>query len=306
MADAIARFRAAGERLCDFAAAAPSAGPHCNRPGERRASNLEIGEITIEVWGRVNGVSGPHGMRGATLLGTDYGKGGIGLLIAASGSPVLLHGATHTPLPADTPSGQWAQVVVTLKNGAARCYVNGQLACAVPAPRAPQSDHPPTYQLGTARFKEMDYVACDGLIGEIAIDQPKAARFYKLVVNRLAPGAMAVATHEIETYYGATVGSVAVLNGSPIQSEPCQLRVHVVSPDVALQGAVLRLVVPGGSVQGEQETALPAVERGSGATAEIAITPLHAGPLLACPMIPIRSILRGWTWTGVLPSTSRA
>ena len=56
-----------------------------------------------------------------------------------------------------------------MKNGAARCYVNGHLACAAPAPRALQSDHPPTYQLGTARFKEMDYVACDGLIGEIAI-----------------------------------------------------------------------------------------------------------------------------------------
>ena len=81
--------------------------------------NLEIGEITIEVWGRVNGVSGPHGMRGATLLGTDYGKGGIGLLIAASGSPLLLHGATHTPLPADTPLGQWAQLVVAIKNGIA-------------------------------------------------------------------------------------------------------------------------------------------------------------------------------------------
>src|SRR3990172_5319062 len=131
--------------------------------------NLEIGEITIEVWGRVNGVSGPHGMRGATLLGTDYGKGGIGLLIAAGGSPLLLHGATHTPLSADTPLGQWAQVVVAMKTGAARFHVNGHRACAAPAPRALQSDHPPTYQLGTARFKEMDYVACDGLIGEIAI-----------------------------------------------------------------------------------------------------------------------------------------
>ena len=115
----------------------------------------------------------------------------------------------------------------------------------------------------------------------IAIDQPKATRFYKLVVHRLAPGAVAVATHEIETYYGATVGSVTVPTDSPVQSEPCKFRVHVVSPDVALQGAVLRLVVPGGSVQGELETALPAVERGSGATAEIAITPLHAGPIPA-------------------------
>ena len=129
----------------------------------------------------------------------------------------------------------------------------------------------------------------------IAIDQPKAARFYKLVVHRLAPGAAAVATHEIETYYGATIGSVTGAQPArPVQSEPCKLRVHVVSPDVALQGAVLRLVVPGGSVQGEQETALPAVERGSGATAEITITPLHAGPIPAidrasCRRAPHRS-----------------
>jgi hypothetical protein len=410
--------------------------------------NLEIGEITIEVWVRANGVSGPHGMRGATLLGTDYGKGGIGLLIAASGSPLLLHGSTHTPMPADTPLGQWAQVAVAIKNGAARFYVNGHLACAAPAPRDLQSDHPPTYQLGTARFKEMDYVACDGLIGEIAIvrvyeralkpeevrqnfradgerigvassepsaepvsaspiasapgfgpapparcakwdyvsdppgitatevpgasgryafdgyptrmsqpyastywrsppvtpdkpasvvidykrpvpvtrfvhyfergrmpaawkevevltscdleqwtplltladmppecpqviaiDRPEAARFYKLVVRRLAP--VAVATHEIETYYGTTIGSVDVPTGSLVQSELCKLRVHVVSLDVALRGAVLRLVVPGGNIQGEQEAALPAVERSGGATAEIAITPLHAGPIPA-------------------------
>jgi hypothetical protein len=131
--------------------------------------NLEIGEITIEVWACVRGVSGPHGMRGATLLGTDYGKGGIGLLIAANGSPLLLHGAAHSPLPADTPLGQWAQVAAAMKDGVARIYVNGRLASAAPAPRVPQADHPPAYQLGTARFTTMDYVACDGLVGEIAI-----------------------------------------------------------------------------------------------------------------------------------------
>jgi hypothetical protein len=412
--------------------------------------NLEIGEMTIEVWARVRGVRGPHGMRGATLLGTDYGKGGVGLLIGGSGSPLLLHGAAHSPLPADTPLDRWAQVVAAMKDGVTRMYVNGQLACAAPTPRALQADHPPLYQLGTARFTTMDYVACDGLVGEITvvrvyrrclsvaevranfeadrerigvavpeistepvrstpvpqiaglgpapaarcvkwdyyhnpvgvtatelsasparcafdgyptgmtqpyagtlwrsaaptpnspayavidykrpvavtrlvhyfergrtpapwkdvevftsddldlwhplasftslppdcpqvipIDRPRTARFYKLVVRAMGSGAGGVAAHEIETYYGATIGSVDVATKPVLQSEPCRLSVRVVSPDSTIQGASLRLVLPEKSVRGVPIASLPLVPQSGQAVGSFEITPLYAGAVPA-------------------------
>jgi hypothetical protein len=120
----------------------------------------------------------------------------------------------------------------------------------------------------------------------IALDRPRTARFYKLVVKRLSAGAAAVATHEMETYFGTTIGNITIggatdTGGSPIQSEPCELRVCVASPDVALSGAVLRLVVASGSVEGRHETSLPAVPRGGAAIAAFALTPLETGPIPA-------------------------
>jgi hypothetical protein len=115
----------------------------------------------------------------------------------------------------------------------------------------------------------------------IPLDQPRTARFYKLVVRSMASGAAGVAAHEIETHYGATIGGVSVASGPVLQSEPCRLVVPIASPDSAIQGAVLRFVFPEGSVQGNREAALPILPQGGKAAGEFVMTPLGAGPIPA-------------------------
>lgn len=410
--------------------------------------NLELSNLTIESWALVRGVSGDHGRRGATLIGNDFGKGGISVLVSPSGSLMLLHGATHSPVPVDVPLGQWVQLVAAVENGRARFYVNGSPVCALPIARDVQSDHHPAYQLGTARFADMDYAACDALIGEISIvrvysralsssevrtnfeadsarigvsaestrlepvssipvpnvpgldpaasgrcmkwdyyyqrphvftgespdtgiqyafdgyptsvtqpypatawraetskpdqppsvtidykrpvavtrfihyfdrfrapaawqdvevlasddlaewrslqifsdlppdcpqvlgiDSPVLSRYYRITVRARFPGGDKLATYEIETYYGATVGNVSADPADPVQSEPATLSVRVVSPDTVLKGASLKLVAPKSSFRGDMELPLAAIPKGGSSIGSFVVTPLRSGPV---------------------------
>jgi len=110
-----------------------------------------------------------------------------------------------------------------------------------------------------------------------AIDRPSPAQFYRFVVRSLHADAPVIATYELETYYGATVGSVECLR--PIQSEPCKVSVRITSPDTTLSGATLKLIAPKGSFQGKAEAAVPKVAKGAGSTATFSLTPLVDGPI---------------------------
>ena len=86
--------------------------------------SLELPELTLEVWASIEGASNHESKgvnrRGATLIGNDLGGGGISLLIQpTSGSPLLLHGKTFSPVAAETPLWTWQQVVVAVKTGVA-------------------------------------------------------------------------------------------------------------------------------------------------------------------------------------------
>ena len=94
--------------------------------------NLEIPELTLEAWAEVEGGT----LRGATLIGNDFGNGGISLLIqAANEAPILLHERTFTPVDAETSIGQWHQLVATIKDGTACVYVDGVQQATLAAPR---------------------------------------------------------------------------------------------------------------------------------------------------------------------------
>jgi len=128
--------------------------------------NLELPEITVEAWAHIEGST----LRGATLIGNDFGAGGISLIYSTSAKALLLlHEKTFSTTPAGAPMKQWLQLVAVQAGNEARLYVNGQRAANLDAPRALQADHHPFYQLGAARFPEMDYAGADGLIGQIAI-----------------------------------------------------------------------------------------------------------------------------------------
>ncbi len=114
----------------------------------------------------------------------------------------------------------------------------------------------------------------------LAIDKPTHARYYRFIIRSLADGATAIATHEIETYRGASIGSVDA--HGPVQSEPFELKVRVSSPDADLSGASLKLVAPKGCLQGETGAKVPSVSKGAAAVVSLRITPLQRGPL---PMI---------------------
>lgn len=422
--------------------------------------NLELAEITVEAWARVDGVGcfDGHCLRGATLVSNDFGGGGVALILQPTGGyPLLLHGVTFTPVPADTPPHRWQQVVAALSQGTARVYVNGVLEAALAAPRELQAGHFPGWAVGSARRPNFDRVEADGLVGSLALVRvyhralsgaevmanfnadrarfgltlpegygqpvratpaprlagegpaasavclkwdyvlhpvrvhspgsegwpygvrwafdgyptslaqpyvrnywraeaptpqhpaevtinyqrpvavtrfvhyfdrfrtprawrdvdvltsddletwslrqsfrdlppdcpqvlglgaPVLARSYRLVVKALAPGAPELATQEIETYYGATLGNVAFSPAAPIQGEPVKLQVRVVSPDAALPGATVRLVAPPGALRGKTEAALPDVAAGAATTAEFGVLPQ------TCGLIPLQLELR--------------
>jgi hypothetical protein len=209
-------------KLLHFGSSASSGWSGSGQPGDPYAlrfdgqkdyvegsGNLEIKDLTIEVWAFVECVTGASTQRGATLIGNDFGKGGIGLLVTRDGSALLLHGATFHPMPVDIPLRRWMQVAVSLKDETARVYVNGDLAFACPAPRELQPSHYPAYQLGVARFPEMDYVASDGLSGAISI-----VRVYS----------RALSSDEIKRNFGADCDRIGVkpikLVSEPVSSMP--------------------------------------------------------------------------------------
>lgn len=119
----------------------------------------------------------------------------------------------------------------------------------------------------------------------LALDRPAPARFYKIVVYSIADGAPGIETHEIETYYGTTIGDTTY---SPSAGA---LRVRVVSPDVALRGATLRLVADKKLLTGGLEANLPDISAGGSGEASFhvhtanprgvrASLELHAGGFL--------------------------
>ncbi len=128
--------------------------------------NLELADITLEAWASIEGSK----LRGATLIGNDFGQGGISLIYSTSAQAILLlHERTFTTTGAGSPLGQWSQLVAVQAGDKARLFVNGRRVAVVDAPRTLQTEHRCFYQLGAARFPEMDYAAADSLIGQIAI-----------------------------------------------------------------------------------------------------------------------------------------
>jgi len=414
------------------------------------SGDLELPELTLEAWARVEGVGGRPTRRGATLIGNDFGLGGVSLLVEPNtGGLLLLHGLTFTPVDAEVVGAEWMQFAGALTRDQARLYVNGRLVASLAAPREPASDHYPGYQLGAARRPQNDFVEADGLRGRlaivraysralshrevlanfeadrsrfglpepaaqlpavsslpaaevpgleappvrcvkwsyrdrpvrvfgpggppwpygprwafdgypdnlaqpyvrnywrtdppkpgspvavtidyrqpvavtryvhyfdrtgagsawqdvevltsldqdewtplqrfadlppdcpqvIAVDEPRAAPYYRLAVHALAPGATTLASREIETYYGTTLGRVTSAPPEPIQSERCTLQVRVVSPDAPCEGAVVRLVTPRGACRGRPQVPLPPVALGGSAEASLSFVPLAVGPL---------------------------
>jgi len=403
--------------------------------------NLEVPGITLEAWARVEGVGcyDGHCLRAATLVGNDFGTGGVSLMLQpASQSPLLLHGVTFSPIPADTPARQWVQVVAVLKDDMARVYVNGLLQAVVPAPRTLQPTHYSGYVVGAARNPANAYVEADGLIGSLALvrvydralsasealanfeadrdrfglelpegfdepvvaatmecakwdywnhpvwvyspgssgwphgvrwafdgyptslsqpyvrnfwqqgaptpehpaevtvnyrrpvavtryvhyfdrfrvprawrdvdvltsddmehwalhqsfrdlppdcpqvlglDEPLQARYYRIAVKALAEGAPAISSHEIETYYGTTLGNAAANHSAPVQGEPVTLRVRVVSPDAPLPDTTVRVIAPRGSFRNAPVASLPAVPPGGSGEAASRLVPLTCGEI---------------------------
>lgn len=111
----------------------------------------------------------------------------------------------------------------------------------------------------------------------LPMDDPALARYYRFVIKSLAEGAAAIASYEIETYYGATVGKVECARA--IQSEDCTLKVRVLSPDAAIGGATLKLIAPEGHLKGALETPVPTVVKGASSTAQFRLVPLRNGPV---------------------------
>ena len=114
----------------------------------------------------------------------------------------------------------------------------------------------------------------------LAIDNPVRARYYRFVIRSLADGAANIATQEIETYYGTTVGGITPSDA--VQSEPFDLKVRVTSTDAPLSGASLRLVAPKDSIAGTIEIPIPRILKGGSFDASFRLTPISVGPL---PMI---------------------
>jgi hypothetical protein len=136
-------------------------------------AGIDRPEVTLEAWACVEGVANSerkgNNARAATLVGNDFGTGGISLMVHASGKPLILHDKTFSPAPAETPLWQWQQVAAVYRAGTVRVYVNGSLACTMPAPRQGRGPEAGAYQLGAARAPASDDVEADGLVGRLAI-----------------------------------------------------------------------------------------------------------------------------------------
>lgn len=133
------------------------------------ALNLERRDITLEVWARVDDVKQGVAARGATLVGNDFGVGGLSLLVARDGAPVVLHDREFSRVDAQLPLRKWTQFVLAVRGDQAVVYANGVPVGYVAAARAREPHAQDGFQMGTARLPDMDYVAADGLIGAMAI-----------------------------------------------------------------------------------------------------------------------------------------
>ena len=112
----------------------------------------------------------------------------------------------------------------------------------------------------------------------LGVDEPRAAKYYRIIVRQLAQGASKVMTHEIQTCYGATI--TPVTQATPvIQSEPTELRVRVVNPDAEIDRAMIRLVAPPDALGGAREATLPSLVRGTSGDVILSVTPLTGGPI---------------------------
>ncbi|MHB8952678.1 MAG: LamG-like jellyroll fold domain-containing protein [Pirellulaceae bacterium] len=132
-------------------------------------TSLERPELTLEIWARVDDVRQGIAARGATLLGNDFGQGGLSFLIDREGTPIILHERQFSAIGTPAPLRQWSQFVAVVQNEQVVIYINGQPVGTGAAPRTLDPVNHGGFQLGTARMPDMDYVAADGLIGAIAL-----------------------------------------------------------------------------------------------------------------------------------------
>ncbi len=128
--------------------------------------NLELPEITLEAWASIEGSK----LRGATLIGNDFGQGGISLIYSTNAQALLL---LHERAFTTTQAGAADETMVAMGRGAGRQpgppLRKRAKGCGGGCARALQTNHHPFYQLGAARFPEMDYAAADALTGQLAI-----------------------------------------------------------------------------------------------------------------------------------------
>jgi len=109
----------------------------------------------------------------------------------------------------------------------------------------------------------------------LCIDRPTPARYYKFVVKSLTKGATQLCTYEIETYYGTSIGSAHAAR--VVQSEPATLTVRVQSPDIALNGATMKMVGPKGALE-PVSAQVPSISKGGSALVPVRFTALASGP----------------------------
>ncbi|HEX2748253.1 MAG TPA: hypothetical protein VHM91_09675, partial [Verrucomicrobiales bacterium] len=112
----------------------------------------------------------------------------------------------------------------------------------------------------------------------LAIDQPQAARFYRIQVSAMTDNVEKLHTDEIETWYGTTLGGITAPVAA-VQSEPVDVRVRVLSPDTPLEGGSLRLRGPAGGIEPPMEVQVPSIPAGGAAEVTVKVNPLQAGEI---------------------------
>lgn len=113
----------------------------------------------------------------------------------------------------------------------------------------------------------------------IGIDNPRAARYYKIAVKHLGDSAADIRSHEIETYSGAILGNASFTSAHQVQSEPGQFVVRVASTDKPLNNAKLVITALKESLLGEMELSVPQVLSGKAKDIVFQITPLLPGQI---------------------------
>ena len=133
------------------------------------STSLERPALTLEIWARVDDVRQGIAARGATLLGNDFGQGGLSFLINREGTPIVLHERDFSAVDIKVSLRRWSQFVAVVQNEQVVIYLDGQPVATCAASRTLDPENHGGFQLGTARLPDMDYVGADGLIGAIAV-----------------------------------------------------------------------------------------------------------------------------------------